>query len=224
MRPLAILRPEPGASTTAAAARKLGLATIVMPLFSIEPMQWRAPPPADYDGLLLTSANAVRNGGKELERLKGLQAHCVGETTASEARFAGFEVASVGSSNLDALLQSLPAGLRLIHPCGLDRREPADPKQTIHHVPVYRAVELPPPDTFGRIEGAVAAAHSPRAAARLSHLVTKAGLRREGIALAAMSQATAIAAGPGWERLEYACQPTDAALLALAAALCNNRQ
>jgi uroporphyrinogen-III synthase len=224
MRPLAILRPEPGASATASAAASLGLTPIVMPLFTIEPVEWRAPATAGFDGLLLTSANAVRHGGTELEQLRGLAAYCVGESTASEARDAGFDVASTGSSGVDALLETIPAGLRLIHLCGADRREPADPSQTIETVHVYRAVELSAPADLDRLEGAVAAAYSPRTAARLSSLAEEAGLRRETIALAVMSKAAVHAAGPGWERIVSTAEPTDSALLALAVELCNNRQ
>lgn len=224
MRPLAILRPEPGSSATQGSARKLGIETIRMPLFAIEPIEWRVPSTASFDGLLLTSANAVRHGGDGIERLKGLKAHCVGETTASEARNAGFEIASIGNSNIEGLLEALPGALRLLHLCGVDRREPADPRQIIERIPVYRASELPPPANLERIEGAVAATHSPRAASRLSDLVRQAGLRRDRIAIAAISEASALAAGPGWERVEFAAEPTDAALLALAAALCNNRR
>jgi len=40
--------------------------------------------------------------------------------------------------------------------------------------------------------------------------------------LAAISPDTAAAAGPGWERVEVAAEPSDAALLAIASRLCNN--
>ena len=85
MRPLVILRPEPGASATARAAAALGLDPLVIPLFVVEPVEWVAPDPAGFDALLLTSANAIRNGGAELERVRGLPAVCVGEGTAAAA-------------------------------------------------------------------------------------------------------------------------------------------
>ncbi|HUG45674.1 MAG TPA: uroporphyrinogen-III synthase [Sphingomicrobium sp.] len=224
MRPLAILRPEPSASSTASAAEALGLTPIVMPLFRIEPVAWRAPAPAGFDGLLLTSANAVRHGGRGLDQLRGLAAYCVGEATASEARNAGFTVAGVGLSGVDSLLETLPDGLRLLHLCGADRRDPADPRQSVEPVRVYRAVELPVPLNLDQLEGAVAAAYSPRTAARLSSLVDQAGLRRERIAVAVMSDTAAKAAGPGWERVESASDPSESALLALAVELCDNRR
>ena len=72
MRRLFIVRPEPGASATARAAADLGLDSVAMPLFAVEPLDWDVPEPARYDALLLTSANAVRHGGESLERVKAL--------------------------------------------------------------------------------------------------------------------------------------------------------
>lgn len=223
MRPLVILRPEPGASATAAAAQRAGLRPLVLPLFRIEPVEWRAPATSDVDGLLLTSANAVRFAGDELGRLSGLPAYCVGESTAAVARDAGFSVATVGKGGIDALLELLPGNLRLLHLCGTERREPDAPKQTISAVPVYRAAELPPPTSLSQLAGAVVAVHSPRSAARLSTAADEAGLRRETVAIAAISGEAAAAAGDGWQSVSAAAEPTDSALLALASSLCNKR-
>lgn len=222
MRPLVIVRPEPGASTTARAAEQLGLCTIVMPLFEIKPVDWKPPVPADFDGIVLTSANAVRFGGEGLQKLGKLPAYCVGEATAAEARDAYLSIAAVGSGGIEALLALLPPDLRLLHLCGTERRAPNVPRQTIHAIPVYRAVELPPPGSISDIDGAVVAVHSPRSASRLSAIADSAGLGRESIAIAAISADAATAAGEGWQTVEAARQPNDADLLALAASLCNN--
>ena len=64
MKPLAVLRPEPGASATLGRAQAMGLAAFAMPLFAVEPVAWTAPAPHDFDALLLTSANAVRHAAK----------------------------------------------------------------------------------------------------------------------------------------------------------------
>ena len=223
MRPLVIVRPEPGASTTAAAAERAGLRPLVMPLFEIEPVEWQAPGTSGWDGLLLTSANAARFGGDELGRLRDLPAYCVGESTATVARDAGFSIATVGKGGVDALLALLPGGLRLLHLCGTDRRQPDSPKQTISAVPVYRASELPPPSSLPQLAGAVVAVHSPRSAARLGVVADEAGLRRETIAIVAISGEAAAAAGDGWQSVSAAAEPTDSALLALASSLCNKR-
>lgn len=220
MRPLIIVRPEPGASESAAAAEKIGLSPVLMPLFRIEPLNWTAPDCSLFDSLLLTSANAVRFSSPELERLSGLPAHCVGEATASAAAAAGFAVASVGTRGVDSLLDSIPGELRLLHLCGANRRVPANPVQSIEPIPVYAAIDVTP-DRPQRIEGAVVAIHSQRSAIRLSKVASEAGIRFASVAIAAISAEAAAAAGAGWQSVESAATPNDCSLLALAARLCD---
>ena len=216
-RRLLVLRPEPAASATVARARRRGLDAFAVPLFQIEPVAWDAPDASRFDALLLTSANAVRHGGPELDKLRLLPVHAVGDATADAARSAGFAVASTGEAGVDALLDAIPADLALLHLCGEDRREPANARQQITAVPVYRAMETPAPHL--RAEGCVALIHSPRAGRRFAELMTNRG----SIAIAAISRAAADAVGSGWESVAVAPTPTDDALLALAERLCNNR-
>jgi uroporphyrinogen-III synthase len=217
MRPLVIVRPEPAASATAAAAEALGLKPIVMPLFELEPVDWRAPDPDAFDALLLTSANALVFAGGELERFKPLPAYCIGEATAAAAREADLRIAEVGTGGVDSLLASLPAGLRLLHLCGADRREPIQAGHSITAIAIYSATAVEPPAEFRNLADAVIAVHSPRAGQRLAiHAKHKASL-----AIAAISVAAERAAGPGWKQVRSAAKPTDSALLALAAELCN---
>ena len=220
MRPLAVLRPEPGATATCEAARQMGLHPIAIPLFEIEPVTWTAPDPAGFDALLLTSANALRNGGRELGGLRGLPVYAVGEATASEARARGFSLSAVGTGGVDELLASIEPELRLLHLCGQERREPAAPRQSITHLPVYRATALPAPD-LTPLAGAVAAVHSPRAGARLAELAASSGIDTSTTALAAISREAARATAGDWEQVVTADEPKDGALLALAARLCN---
>jgi len=216
MRRVLVLRPEPGASATVEKARRKGLDAIAIPLFEIEPVAWQAPDPGGFDALLLTSANAVRMGGDELMKLRGLPVHAVGEATAEAARGAGFDIAAVGDGGVDRLLDSLDPDLRLLHLCGEDRREPLKAPQSITPVTVYRAMAIDRPDVSGA-SGAVALVHSPRAARRLAELVDDRG----SIAIVAISPAAAEAAGSGWQQVQSADAPNDEALLALAARLCN---
>jgi len=221
MRRLVILRPEPGASATAARARAMGLEPMVIPLFEVEPVAWEAPDAGSFDALLLTSANAVRHAGEALQRLRQLPVYAVGEATAAAAREAGFDIASTGDAGVERLLESIESDVRLLHLCGEHRTEP-HAKQAITAIPVYRATELPLPDDFRRIEGQVAAVHSPRAGRRLAELANAASIDRSTVRIAAISEAAASAAGPGWGRCEAADAPDEAALLALAARLCDN--
>lgn len=221
MRPLVIVRPEPGASATAGAARRLGLTPVLMPLFEIQPLQRQLPASEEYDGLLLTSVNALRHGGPNLAQLR-LPAYCVGDATAAAARESGLAIARVGDGGVDSLLERLPPRLRLLHLCGADWRQPQGGTQSIDHVPVYRSVEVPRPANIRQIEGAVVALHSPRAASAVARHCADVGVDRSGIAIAAISGAAAEASGGGWETVESASVPTDSALLAIAARLCNN--
>ena len=209
-----VLRPEPGASVTVERARRHGLDALAVPLFVVEPVDWRAPDPDGFDGLLLTSANAVRHGGAQLRALRDLKVYAVGEATARLAREAGFEIAMVGDSGVGRLVGSIDPDLRLLHLCGADHREPQ--RQNISPMIVYRSKELGSPD-LSSASGSVALIHSPRAGARFAEIVGDCG----SIAIAAISQAAADAAGAGWKTVAIADQPSDEALLALAARLCN---
>lgn len=221
MRRLVIVRPEPGASATAAAAAKLGLDPIVLPLFAVGPVAWQAPDVRGFDALLLTSANAIRHGGGALAKLRGLPVYAVGEATAAQAREAGFAVAATGAGGIDSLLERIEPGLRLLHLCGEHRRHPASAPQAITPLPVYRSNALAEVARLDRIAGEVVAIHSPRAGARLAELAAARGIDISGTAIAAISAEAARAAGSGWQSVAAAEQPGESCLLALAARLCN---
>ena len=222
MRRLFILRPEPGASASVERAKALGLDAVALPLFEIEPVEWQSPEAGSYDALLLTSANALLSGGEGLETLRGLPAYAVGEATAEAARESRFDIAGTGNAGVDRLLASIEPGVRLLHLAGEDRHSPRDARQAIAVVTVYRAVEIPRPDGIDDIAGQTAAVHSPRAAARLSQLLGDEV--KSTVRLACISEAAAAAAGKAWKANAIADKPTDEALLALAARLCEKRR
>jgi uroporphyrinogen-III synthase len=213
-----VLRPEPGASETVRRARERGLDAVAVPLFEVEPVEWRVPNPADFDGLLLTSANALRHAETGLEQLKSLPVYAVGAATADAAREAGFSIAQVGSGGVDQLLGSLDPGLRLLHLCAEDRKE-TRVKQAITPVVVYRSRAVEYRD-LSLAAGSIALVHSPGAGRHFAQLVRD----REFISVIAISPAAVEAVGDGWKSVEAADQPTDEALLVLAARLCNNRR
>jgi uroporphyrinogen-III synthase len=216
MRRVLVLRPEPGASATVERARQRGLDAFAVPLFEIEPVEWSAPDAASFDGLLITSANAVRAAGDRLQGLRGLNVYAVGDATALAAQDAGFDVAAVGDAGVERLLASIEADLRLLHLGGEDRKEIGDARQDISSITVYRSGPIENPDLSGTA-GAIALIHSPRAARRFAELASDRG----SIAIFAISPDAAEAAGHGWQSVESAERPTDDALLALAASLCN---
>jgi uroporphyrinogen-III synthase len=214
MRRVLVLRPEPGASATVERARQRGLDAVAVPLFEVKPVAWEVPDPGAFDALLLTSANAVRHGGPGLAALRGLPVYAVGEATAEAARTAGFMIAATGDAGVERLLGSIDPDLKLLHLAGEERTETAG---KLTSVTVYRAREIERPD-LSAAAGAAVLIHSPRAGRRLAELV---GVR-DAVAIVAISAAAAEAVGSGWEIVESAPQPTDEALLALAARLCNN--
>jgi uroporphyrinogen-III synthase len=211
-----VLRPEPGATATVEKARGAGLEAVAIPLFTIEPVEWQAPDARSFDGLLLTSANAAKFGGEALHTLRGLKVYAVGEATARAARDAGFDVAASGEAGVDRLLASIEPDLRLLHLCGGDRHDPTRAKQQITRVTVYRAILVDAPD-LSEAAGNIALIHSPRAGRRFAELVDD----RAQISSVAISEAAADRIGDGWRTVETAAQPSDEALLALAASLCN---
>lgn len=217
MRTVIVLRPEPGASATAARARALGLDAISIPLFKVEPVDWEAPDLALFDALLLTSSNAIRHGGAQLNAYRALPVHAVGSATAEAARDAGFTIASGGSGGVDELIEGLAPELRLLHLCGEERRTPVYAHHAIDAVAVYRSHAIDPPPDLHRATNSVVLVHSPRASQRLAELIEDRGT----IAIAAISGAAAEIAGTGWSEIRIAPEPNDDALLALAARLCN---
>ena len=213
---LLVLRPEPGASATAERARSHGLDPVVVPLFEMEPIEWEAPEAAGFDGLLITSANAVRHAGAKLEALRGLKTYAVGKATAEAARDAGFDIAAIGDAGVERLLGSVEADLKLLHLCGEDHTTAEGARQTINPLVVYRSKAVDAPDLSDG-QGSIALIHSPRAARRFAELVED----RSAISIAAISEAAAKAAGSGWKQVAVADEPSNEALLALAARLCN---
>ena len=218
-RPIAVLRPEPGNRVTAAAIEAQGRKAIRMPLFEVRPLAWTSPDPGRFDALILTSANAIRHGGTGLFPLQGLPVYAVGRVTADAAHRTGFLVVRAGSEGAVALLERAEAeGVqRALHLGGRER--------TLHAggiiaeaISVY-ASEAIKPEAPGRLDGAVALVQSARAAGRLAEVVDAAGLERGRIAIAALSERAAAAAGEGWERVRVAPTTESEALLETAIAL-----
>ncbi len=219
--PLLVLRPEPGASATARAARAMGLEAIVAPLFTVRALDWHLP---DHrpEAVLMTSANAARLAGPALASLLSLPLYAVGEATAAAARAAGFTRIATGKDGVDAIVARAAAdGVgHMLHLAGREHRTPAAGPLTIEQRLVYAAdpVDRLPEQVARALPDVVALLHSPRAAILLAMLVEPNTMR-----IAAISDATRNAAGEGWRAVAVAARPTDASLLAAAAKLCNHR-
>jgi uroporphyrinogen-III synthase len=203
----------------------MGLETLLAPLFTVRPVEWQSPAQTEVDCVLLTSANAARHAGPQMEAFTSLPCFAVGESSAVAARDAGFAGVRTGNDDAAALLSlAADAGLkRPLHLCGRDHIAAEHPRLSIKRRIVYAAdaaEALTEPAVEALRSGAVALLHSPRAAALFARLADEAGLERRGIPLAALSAAVAASAGDGWAEVVSAPRPSDDALLELAAKLC----
>lgn len=215
-RRIAILRPEPGNTATAARVRDAGLDPLSLALFAVHPLDWTVPEVAGFDGLLLTSANALRHGGAELAALHALPVLAVGSATADAARAAGFAVAQAGSTDVAELLHDTPGFTRLLWLAGRDRTAIEHPALAAV-IPVYASnpIALAAADA-AQLTDSVVLIHSARAGAQLAAETARHAIPRNAIRIAAISRKAAIAAGPGWGAVAIAAVPYDDALIAAA--------
>ena len=225
--PLLIIRPEPGNAATLAAARAMGLQARGEPLFEIVATAWDATPAAEFDAVLLGSANALRHGGGALARYAALPAYVVGQATAEAARQAGFAVAAVGSGGMQALTSRLAEDgrRRVLRLAGAEHVALTVPPDTaIATVVVYEARPLPLNAASAALLGddTVVMLHSAAAAHHFAGECDRMGIPRVSVALACLGPRIADAAGDGWASVASAERPDDSALLALAARMCQN--
>ena len=222
--PLVVLRPEPGQTATLVAAFERGMKAVGMPLCQIEPVAWRAPA-LEFDGLLLGSANAVRHGGAELDKVAHLPALCVGATTAEVAKEAGLAVERVGEGGLQSLLDGLDGEeRRLLRIAGEDRVALSPPASvSVETVVAYRAVYVPMSEAQSQLlrNGAVVLLHSGTLASHLASECARLDIDRSAIRIAVLAPRIAERAGEGWGRIAIAETPRDSALLAAAHGLCD---
>lgn len=223
-RPLALLRPEPGWTASATAARAAGIEVIGHPLFDAEPVAWQ-PPEEDFDALLVGSAAVFAHGGAPLASLRALPVHAVGESTAAAARAAGFAVANAGAGGLQALLDAAAGRpMRFLRLAGEERVILAPhPGQSVAERAVYHMVPREIEAAFAEAltgQAALIALHSAAAAAHFAREVKRLGIDPATMCLVALAPRIAEAAGHGWAAVHIADAPSEAALLAKTAALC----
>jgi len=188
----------------------MGHEPVVMPLFDVIPIIWDAPSAGAFDAVVMTSANAARHGGAGLAQFSHLPLFAVGKATADAARAAGFADVRVGDGDAAAIGPQL-AG-RVVHFSGTEYRQ-IPTHADVTAVPVYQSLALspaalPPADC--------ALVHSPRAGARLAELASD----RATIQIVAISPAAARACGTGWAEVHSADHPSEHAMLACLARVC----
>lgn len=126
-----IARPEPAATRTSLRLTDLGHDPLVAPVLAMS-ATGEAMPAGSFDGVLVTSANAVAALAARAPRRDddAVPVFCVGSRTAEAAREAGLPQVREARGDAAALSrlvrETLPAGSHLIHLAGADRKaEPA---------------------------------------------------------------------------------------------------
>lgn len=219
--PLIVTRADPGGRETVARARAAGLNAVHVPLFAAQALAWTMPDAANFDALLITSAQAPRLAGAGLERLADLPAYAVGQASADAARAAGLNIIEVGDSDGRALIDGMVAqGVeRILWLNGRDHSDLTGGGANLFPLPCYAVDPLPRPPEWDRLIAApaVVMAYSSRGAEQAALL---AGEARARLMMVAISDKVARAAGAGWSRVAIAGQPTDADMVEQARFLC----
>ncbi|GGD46568.1 uroporphyrinogen-III synthase [Erythrobacter arachoides] len=219
------IRPEPGLQATLQRGRDMNLAVLGRPLFEVVPLRWQAPPPEQFDALLIGSANAVRQAGIALEAYRHLPVHAVGEATADAAREAGLTVAHVGTGGLQQVLNAEKGKVRFLRLAGAEHIALKHPRRiaiTVREVYDVRSIPLTGGDEVSlRVGEPVVLLHSAAAASHFARECERRGLDKGRIGLACIGPRVAKAAGRGWKACQSAPRPDDAALLSLAANMCH---
>ncbi len=109
-----VTRPHPDNEATAAVLRGRGYEVLLAPLLKFEPVAFRDEREADYAGIIVTSANAIRAVAPRLGelRLAKLPLFAVGEHTAAAARDAGFSQVIASGGDASALRDKVLQGAR----------------------------------------------------------------------------------------------------------------
>jgi len=195
-----------------------GHRAVVAPIMQPRTLAWDWPEAA-FDALLLTSPRALGDA-RAPTHLAAVPVHAVGPATAEAARRAGFgDVREGPGGGGQRLLDTLePPPARLLWLAARDRTALVPPPGTALTIVENYAVD---PVALGAQALALLRAgeidrvllHSARIAAHFAFLIDRAAVARATVALGALSQAVADAAGAGWRNVRVAMRADDPALL-----------
>jgi uroporphyrinogen-III synthase len=209
-----VTRAEPGAARTAGRLAALGFAPVVAPVLEIRPVAAPEPDLRGIGALAFTSPNGVEAFARLTPR-RDQPVFAVGDVTAAAARAAGWDdvvSASGAIGDLERLLADRAAGPVLAP----GAREPAGDlagrlagRIEVRRLPVYEAVETAAP---APTDWDVVLVHSPRAARAIVAALGAAGAGGRA-AVAISARAAAPLAPCGFDRLDVAAAPAEAAML-----------
>jgi uroporphyrinogen-III synthase len=198
-----LTRPSPDNEASREALRARGLEVLLAPMLRFEPAPFAEDPEADYQAVIVTSANALRAIGGALGQspLRKLPLYAVGEHTASAARELGFAEVIVAKGDAAALRERVLESVRakelkkkrpLLYLAGADMSRDLAGELAQHGLEVvtqatYRMVALATLpravcEAFARDEVDAVLHYSRRSAAAFLEAV-----RNEGIEISALS-------------------------------------
>jgi uroporphyrinogen-III synthase len=236
-----ITRPGDDSAPFADALRKLGIDPISEPLLTILYLDGLPLDLAGVQAFLVTSANGARAIARRTER-RDLPVFAVGDATARSTREAGFPEVQSASGDVEALATLVrerldPSKGALLHAAASEVAGDLGSKLTEAGFTFRREVlyEAEPAHSLtpsaiaaikeGRIDAVTV--FSPRTADILARLIRKARLVRDcrNIVLLCLSKAVADAARElPWKAVRIAEQPTQDAMVALAASIAGETQ
>lgn len=219
-------------SATVAAARKSCPLVHGEALFALNAVPWSLEDRynVDINALLIGSANALRLAGPQLDLLRDKPVHAVGKTTAELAISFGFHVEKTGEGGLQSLLdaQDCSGGerFRYLRLCGAERVPLKIPSGIeIEEQVVYQSVTIgvSPEFTHKLRSGGIIMLHSAAAARHFAAECIRLDIPTERLSLAALGPRIVAEIGGKWAQIRTANRPTEAALLALVADMCQDR-
>lgn len=231
-----LTRPAEDSRATARALEADGLACLIWPLTRIELTAASVDVPAGTQGLLFSSANAVR-AFAHLSARRDLPALAVGAATARAAREAGFaEVRSAGGDARALAALARESGLgAFLYPRGRDTAADlagwlAAEGLSVTEAVLYAAVETGPPPAAvaaalagGAVQ--IVTVWSKRGGAILARRLPEIGAALRASELVAISEAAAAPlAGLGFGRRRIAAAPGGAEMLAAIRAAARERR
>ena len=199
-----LTRPSPDNAASGEALRSRGFEVLLAPMLRFEPVALADDPDADYQAVIVTSANALRavEGALAESRLRKRPLFAVGEHTAAVARDLGFAKVIIAKGDAAALRDRVLEGVRakelkkkrpLLYLAGADLSRDLAAELGKHGLEVvtqttYRMVALSMlpravSDAFARDEVEAVLHYSRRSAAAFLDAVRNAGIEISALAV-----------------------------------------
>lgn len=202
-----------------------GIDAISAPMLDIKPLSVMLPDPDQFDAVVLTSRHAALQLADH--HITALPCFCVGETTAKQARHAGFRTIITGPGDGHGLVEVIlkSESQRIFWPAAVDTgfniaAALEEHSRAVTRLAVYKAAEVdhfPEPVMAALEQGEVKVvlAHSGRAGAHFTRLLQNHGFAEalNTMTMIAISPRAAGLCGTDWHTIKIVDQPRRSAML-----------